>query len=183
MKLINEPMPGLKLLEPTIFGDDRGYFYESYNQEKFRELGIPEVFVQDNQSFSQQGVVRGLHFQAPPFAQGKLVRVLQGAVIDVAVDIRLGSPTYGQTYAIELTDENKLQFYLPPGFAHGFSTLAPNTIFSYKCTNYYNKASEGGILWNDPDLAINWEVENPILSDKDIILPELQKFKSPFTYE
>jgi len=183
MKLINEPMPGLKLLEPTIFGDDRGYFYESYNQEQFRELGIPEVFVQDNQSFSQQGVVRGLHFQAPPFGQGKLVRVLHGAVIDVAVDIRVGSPTYGQTYTVELTEANKLQFYLPPGFAHGFSTLAPNTIFSYKCTNYYNKASEGGILWNDPELAINWQVDNPILSDKDIVLPQLQHFKSPFTYE
>ncbi len=140
-------------------------------------------FVQDNQSLSQKGTVRGLHFQADPHAQGKLVRVIQGAVIDVAVDIRKGSPTYGQHVAVELTGENCKMFWVPPGFAHGFSVLEDNTIFVYKCTNLYHKVSEGGLLWNDPTLNINWQVTEPVVSEKDALLPTLSNFESPFNYE
>ena len=163
MEIIQEPLPGLKVLKPTIFGDHRGYFYESYNKDKFAELGITDEFVQDNQSLSSTGVLRGLHFQTGNWAQGKLVRVVQGAVWDVAVDIRKGSPTYGKWFGIELTAENQLQFWVPVGFAHGFVTLKDNTLFCYKCTNVYNKASEGGIMYNDSDLNIDWNIENPII--------------------
>ena len=153
---------------------------QSYNKKLFSENGIYAEFVQDNQSMSQKGVVRGLHFQAPPYAQGKLVRVLQGSVMDVAVDLRKNSSTYGQHIKVILSAENKKMFYIPEGFAHGFVTLEDNTVFSYKCTNYYHPQSEGGVLWNDPDLAINWEVENPILSEKDKKLPLLSQLSSPF---
>lgn len=180
MQIIKEPIPGLKLLKPTVFGDQRGYFFESFNAEKMHDLGISDRFVQDNQSMSQKGVLRGLHFQAPPHAQAKLVAVLQGKVIDVVVDIRSASPTYGQTCKVELSAENKLQLYVPIGFAHGFATLEENTIFSYKCSNFYNQPSEGGILWNDPDLNIEWGIENPILSDKDQVNPLFKDFKTPF---
>lgn len=180
MEVIETNIKGLLIIKPKVFADPRGYFFESYNADSFKQHGITVNFVQDNQSLSSTGVLRGLHFQAPPFDQGKLVRVINGAVLDVAVDIRKNSPTYGQHVTIELTEENKTMFYIPPGFAHGFLTLKDNTIFSYKCTNVYNKASEGCVLWNDKDLNINWDVKNPILSEKDLIGTPFKDFTSPF---
>ena len=171
---------GLLIIEPQVFIDPRGYFYESYNKEKFVAAGINIEFVQDNQSLSQKGIVRGLHFQAPPFDQGKLVRVIQGAVLDVAVDIRKNSPTYGQNFSIELSAQNRTMFYIPPGFAHGFETLEDNTIFLYKCTDVYNKQSEGGLLWNDAELGIKWQSSDPLISEKDKILPLFKDLVSPF---
>jgi dTDP-4-dehydrorhamnose 3,5-epimerase len=180
MKIIETPLKGLLIIEPQVFKDERGYFYESYNQEKFFKAGIRDVFVQDNQSLSQKNVVRGLHFQHPPYAQAKLVRVIKGSVYDVVVDIRKDSPTYGQSFGIELTEENFLMLYVPVGFAHGFATLQDNTIFAYKCSAFYNKASEDTILWNDPTLDIDWKVQNPILSEKDKQGKLFQHFQSPF---
>ena len=171
---------GPLVIQPRIFNDARGYFYESYNENAFKNAGINLNFVQDNQSLSQKGALRGLHFQAPPFEQGKLVRVIAGSVIDVIVDIRKNSPTYGQHFSIELNEENKTMFWIPPGFAHGFETLEDNTIFLYKCTNLYDKASEGGLNFNDPVLGIKWRTTEPIVSDKDLILPFLKDFTSPF---
>lgn len=182
MKIIETAIPGLLEIEPRVFGDDRGYFYESYNKQAFQAAGIEPEFVQDNQSFSSKGVLRGLHFQNPPYAQGKLVRVIQGAVLDVAVDIRKNSPTYGQHHAVKLTGENKKMFWIPPGFAHGFLTLENDTIFAYKCTELYNKESEGAILWNDPELNINWNIENPLVSEKDQNAPKFNALKSEFTF-
>ncbi|MFN4086203.1 MAG: dTDP-4-dehydrorhamnose 3,5-epimerase [Spirosomataceae bacterium] len=161
---------------PRVFGDERGYFFESYQRALFVANGITEEFVQDNQSFSKKGVVRGLHLQRAPFAQGKLVRVIQGRVLDVAVDVRPHSPTFGQFVAVELSTEKQNMLYIPPGFAHGFATLE-DAIFSYKCTQLYDKASEGGILWNDPTLGINWQIDSPIVSDKDQVLPTFKEFK------
>lgn len=182
MKIITTNIEGLLIIEPRIFNDDRGYFYESYNKSKFTEAGIAVDFVQDNQSFSQKGAVRGLHAQANPFAQGKLVRVIKGRVLDVAVDIRKGSPTYGKHFSIELNEDNKLQFWIPAGFLHGFSTLEDNTIFTYKVNNYYDKASEIGVIWNDPTLNIKWGIaqNDVLLSPKDELLPSFNEFKSPF---
>ncbi|MFZ4799058.1 MAG: dTDP-4-dehydrorhamnose 3,5-epimerase [Bacteroidia bacterium] len=180
MKIITTPIEGLLIIEPQVFTDPRGYFYESYNKEKFVAAGINLEFVQDNQSLSQKGIVRGLHFQAPPFAQGKLVRVIQGSVMDVAVDIRKNSPTYGQHFSIVLSAENRTMFFIPPGFAHGFETLEDNTIFLYKCTDVYNKESEGGLLWNDAELGIKWQCNDPLISDKDKILPNLKDLVSPY---
>ena len=180
MEVIKTPLEGLLVIEPKVFKDHRGYFYESYNAEAFKQAGIEAVFVQDNQSLSQKGILRGLHFQAPPHAQGKLVRVIKGAVLDVVVDIRKNSPTYGQHFSIELTEENFKMFWIPPGFAHGFVTLEDHTIFSYKCTDVYNKSAEGGLLWNDPELGINWGIEQPVLSEKDTLNPQLNNFNSPF---
>ena len=180
MKIIETPLKGLLIIEPQVFKDERGYFYESYNQEKFFKAGIRDIFVQDNQSLSQKNVVRGLHFQHPPYAQAKLVRVIKGSVYDVVVDIRKDSPTYGQSFGIELTEENFLMLYVPIGFAHGFATLQDNTIFAYKCSAFYNKASEDTILWNDPTLNIDWKVQNPILSEKDKQGKLFQHFQSPF---
>jgi len=171
---------GLKLLQPNIYHDERGYFFESYNYETFKSLGISDVFVQDNQSFSKKNVIRGLHFQAPPFAQAKLVRVIQGAVLDVAVDLRKASPTYGQHFSVTLSAENQLQFYIPVGFAHGFATLEEDTIFAYKCSHFYHKDSEKNLLFNDIDLNINWNIENPIITDKDMHAIRFQDFISPF---
>lgn len=182
MKIVEEPIPDLKIIQPRIFEDPRGYFFESYNKSAFKDIGIEVEFVQDNQSLSQKGVLRGLHFQNNPYAQGKLVRVIKGSVLDVAVDIRTGSPTYGKHCAMELNETNKLMMYIPPGFAHGFATLEDNTIFSYKCTNLYNKDAEGGIMWNDPDLNIDWRVENPVLSEKDTQNEHFKDFKSKFIY-
>jgi len=158
---------GLFILEPKVFGDARGYFFESYNQTVFQQQGWDYQWVQDNQSSSVHGVIRGLHFQAPPFAQTKLVRVLRGAILDVAVDIRKGSPTYGQHVAVELSSENKLQLLIPAGFAHGFSVLSEQAEVMYKCDQVYNRASEGGLLYNDPALNIDWRVpvEASIISD------------------
>jgi dTDP-4-dehydrorhamnose 3,5-epimerase len=180
MEIIETKIKDLLIINPKVFSDARGYFFESYNETVFKQNGIEANFVQDNQSLSNTGVLRGLHFQAPPFDQGKLVRVINGAVLDVAVDIRKNSPTYGEYVAMELTEENKTMFYIPPGFAHGFLTLRDNTIFSYKCTNVYNKASEGCVLWNDKDININWNISNPILSEKDLVGTPLKEFTSPF---
>jgi dTDP-4-dehydrorhamnose 3,5-epimerase len=180
MEIIETSIKGLLIIKPKVFADDRGYFFESYNETVFRDKGINVSFLQDNQSLSNSGVLRGLHFQAPPFDQGKLVRVITGAVLDIAVDIRKNSPTYGEYIAIELTEENKTMFYIPSGFAHGFVTLRDNTIFSYKCTNVYDKSSEGTILWNDSDLNINWNIENPILSEKDKLGTPFKHFTTPF---
>lgn len=180
MQLLTTPIPDLFLIQPRVFEDPRGYFYESYNKSVFEKQGIFVDFVQDNQSLSQKGVLRGLHLQNPPHAQGKLVRVIQGAVFDVAVDIRKGSSTYGQWFGYELTGDNKMMMWIPPGFAHGFVTLENDTVFSYKCTGYYNKASEDCILWNDPDLAIDWGIANPLLSDKDREGKLFREFRSLF---
>lgn len=180
MEVVKTKIQDLLIIKPKVFADDRGYFFESYNEGAFKQNGIEANFVQDNQSLSHSGVLRGLHFQAPPHDQGKLVRVITGAVLDVAVDIRKNSPTYGEHIAVELTEENKTMFYIPPGFAHGFLTLRDNTIFSYKCTNLYNKASEGTVLWNDKNLSINWNISNPILSEKDVNGTPFAEFKSPF---
>lgn len=171
MEIISTEIRDLLIIKPDVFADDRGYFFESYNKEKFAEKGIVTSFVQDNESKSKKGVLRGLHYQRKPFSQGKLVRVIQGAVLDVAVDIRIGSPTFGNWASIELTGENKLMYWIPEGFAHGFLTLKDDTIFTYKCTGVYNKASEASIRWNDPDLAINWGITDPVLSEKDKISP------------
>lgn len=182
MKITTTKIEGLLIIEPRIFPDDRGYFYESYNKQKYADAGITADFVQDNQSFSQKGALRGLHGQANPFAQGKLVRVLQGRVLDVAVDIRKNSPTFGQHVTVELSGDNHLQFWVPPGFLHGFVTLEDDTIFSYKVTNYYDKASEIGVIWNDPTLAIGWGIDerDALLSLKDEVLPAFKDFVSPF---
>lgn len=180
MEIIKTNIADLVVIKPDVFMDERGYFFESYNFERFRELIGGAVFVQDNESKSQKNVLRGLHFQKPPFTQGKLVRVIKGSVLDVAVDLRRNSPTYGQYHMEELTEENKLMYWVPPGFAHGFVTLADDTIFTYKCTNVYNKASEGSIAWDDPDIGIDWKVESPILSDKDKIAALFKDFVSPF---
>jgi dTDP-4-dehydrorhamnose 3,5-epimerase len=182
MNVTTTAIEGLLIIEPRVFKDDRGYFYESYSKQKFEEAGIHADFIQDNQSFSQKGTLRGLHGQADPYAQGKLVRVIQGRVLDVAVDIRKNSATYGQHVTIELSGDNHKQFWVPPGFLHGFVTLEDNTIFTYKVTNYYNKESEIGVIWNDPALAIGWGVNETevLLSPKDELLPSFADFKSPF---
>ncbi len=180
MKFTATEFAGLTIIQPSVFGDHRGYFFESYNAATFQANGLFLNFVQDNQSMSNKGAVRGLHFQLPPFAQGKLVRVLKGAVKDVVVDLRKGERTYGQHFSIILTGENNTILWIPEGFAHGFSTLENDTLFSYKCTAVYHKQSEGGVLWNDPDLGINWGVTYPILSEKDTQNPRLMDFVSPF---
>jgi len=167
---------GLVIIEPRVFEDSRGYFYESYNKKIFKELGINIDFIQDNQSFSNKGTLRGLHFQKEPYAQDKLVRVIKGSVLDVAVDLRKESPTYGKWESIILSEDNKLMFLIPKGFAHGFITLENNTIFQYKCSNVYNKESEDGIIWNDPDLNIDWGLIRPTnISEKDNVLSKFKK--------
>ncbi|MHA4894198.1 dTDP-4-dehydrorhamnose 3,5-epimerase [Pedobacter sp. PWIIR3] len=174
MKATETKLKGCFIIEPAVFKDSRGYFFESFNQPKFEELtGQQGHFVQDNQSASTYGVIRGLHFQKGEYAQAKLVRAIEGRVLDVAVDIRAGSETYGQWVAVELTGENNLQLYVPRGFAHGFSVLSETAVFAYKCDNTYNKASEGGLFFNDPTLNIDWGIpENKqSLSEKDLILP------------
>ena len=180
MEFISTNIEGLIIIKPRVFNDERGYFYESYNKNVFKKNGLELDFMQDNQSLSHSGVLRGLHFQAPPFQQGKLVRVIQGSVMDVAVDIRTNSPTYGQYHSIVLSGDNKTQFWIPPGFAHGFATLEDNTIFSYKCTGPYSKESEGAILWNDPSLNIAWKVEKPLVSEKDQEAQLFEHFISPY---
>lgn len=182
MEIIDTAIEGVKIIEPRIFGDARGYFFESFSQREFEEKVCRTTFVQDNESKSITGVVRGLHFQKPPFTQSKLVRVVRGAVLDVAVDIRKGSPTYGQHVAVELTEDNHRQFFVPRGFAHGFAVLSDEAIFQYKCDNYYAPQSEGAIAWNDPALGIDWRVptENRILSEKDMHHPLLADLDSPF---
>lgn len=178
MKVQETKLKGCFIIEPAVFKDSRGYFFESFNQQKFETLtGQQGHFVQDNQSASTYGVIRGLHLQKGEHAQAKLVRVLEGAVLDVAVDVRPGSDTYGQWVSVELTAENNLQLYIPRGFAHGFSVLTETAVFAYKCDNNYNKESEGGLRYNDPDLNIDWgiPVDKMNLSEKDLILPFLKE--------
>lgn len=182
MNIIKTPIDGLLVIEPQVFSDSRGYFVETYNEQRYRAAGIDAQFVQDNQSCSSYGVVRGLHFQRPPYSQAKLVCCTVGRVLDVAVDLRKASPTFGQWFGVELSDENKRQFFIPKGFAHGFSVLSDKAIFTYKCDTLYHPESDGGILLSDPDLAIDWQIpeEIRILSDKDKKHPILRDFVSPF---
>lgn len=185
MNIIETHLPGVVIIEPRIFKDDRGYFFESFSQRLFEEKVCKTTFIQDNESKSCYGVIRGLHFQKPPFCQSKLVRVIKGAVLDVAVDIRVGSPTYGQYAAVELTEENHRQFFVPRGFAHGFSVLSKEVIFQYKCDNYYAPQNEGAIAWDDPKLDIDWKIptEKAILSEKDRKHPVLKDLDPIFSYK
>ncbi len=182
MKITETSIKGLLIIEPRVFNDGRGYFFESYSRSKFAEAGIDIDFVQDNQSVSHKGAVRGLHAQFAPYAQAKLVRVIQGRVLDVAIDARKDSPTYGKYETIELSGENQLQFLIPEGFLHGFATLEDNTIFAYKVNNYYSKECETGVLWSDPTLAINWGIAEAdvLTSPKDGLLPLFADYNSPF---
>jgi len=167
-------IPGLVIIEPRAFSDDRGFFLESYKKSDFVKNGIDVEFVQDNHSRSSKGVLRGLHYQKPPYAQAKLVRVLKGTVWDIAVDIRKNSPTYKKWIGVELSEENRRMFYIPEGFAHGFIALSDEVHLLYKCSNEYSPTSDAGIIWNDPEFAIDWPVEKPLLSEKDMILPYLK---------
>lgn len=184
MNIIKTEIEGLVIVEPRIFRDDRGYFYESFSQREFEENVCRTTFVQDNQSMSSYGVVRGLHFQKPPYCQSKLVRCIKGAVLDVAVDIRKGSPTFGKYVAVELTEDNHRQFFVPRGFAHGFAVLSEVAVFQYKCDNYYNKESEGAIAWNDEQIAVDWRLhsEKVILSEKDKLSKPLAEAEYLFDY-
>jgi len=185
MPFITTELPGLLVFEPRVFEDSRGYFFESYNENIFQQQGIQCHFVQDNQSSSSYGVIRGLHYQLNPHAQTKLVRVLAGRILDVAVDARNGSPTYGRYFSIELSSDNKKQLLVPKGFAHGFSVLSERAEVLYKCDGFYNKESEGGFRFDDPALNIDWQIpaNNAIISDKDKILPFLEAVKTNFEYQ
>ncbi|WP_346318989.1 dTDP-4-dehydrorhamnose 3,5-epimerase [Chitinophaga sp. YIM B06452] len=178
-------IPGLLVFEPKVHEDERGYFFESYNESTFRDEGVEIQFVQDNQARSNYGVLRGLHFQLPPHAQAKLIRTLDGRILDVVVDLRKGSPAYGKVFSIELSAENKLQLLVPQGFAHGYSVLSPTAEVMYKCDNFYNKASEGGILYNDPALAIDWGIPltEAVVSEKDKVLPLLADVQHNFIFQ
>jgi dTDP-4-dehydrorhamnose 3,5-epimerase len=181
-KFIETPIEDLYIIEPTVFGDHRGYFMETYNEKEFKEACLDMKFVQDNQSKSKKGVLRGLHFQYK-YPQGKLVRVIKGEVFDVAVDLRKNSKTYGKWYGVILSEENKRQFYVPEGFAHGFLVLSDEAEFTYKCTDFYHPEDEGGVLWNDPDIGINWpleDIEEVILSEKDKKWKTLKEQKLEF---
>lgn len=182
MEVINTKLDGVVIIEPKIFGDERGYFFESYSKREFDSKVRPVDFVQDNESMSVKGVMRGLHFQRPPYTQSKLVRCVKGRVLDVAVDIRKGSPTFGQHVAVELSEENHCQFFVPRGFAHGFAVLSDVAVFQYKCDNYYHPEADGGISIEDASLGIDWQIdpENAILSEKDTKHPLLKDFDSPF---
>ena len=180
MNITKTDIEGLIIIEPQIFKDSRGAFFESWNAKKFKQLGISEDFVQDNQSVSSKGVLRGLHFQNPPYAQAKLVRVIKGSVLDVAVDLRKNSPTYGKHVSVILSEQNNKSFFIPKGFAHGFLSLEDNTVFHYKCSDYYNKESEGSLLWNDEDLKIDWQIDNPLISEKDLQADFFKNFKTKF---
>ena len=182
MEVIKTAIEGVVIIEPRIFKDERGYFFESFSQREFNEKVMPIEFVQDNESMSSYGVMRGLHFQRPPFTQSKLVRCVKGAVLDVAVDIRKGSPTYGQHVAVELTEDNHRQFFVPRGFAHGFAVLSETAIFQYKCDNFYAPQADGGIQLRDDSLQIDWMIptDNAVLSPKDLVHPLLKDFDSPF---
>lgn len=184
MKKIETFIDGLFILEPTVFNDSRGYFFEAFNASKYANIGIDASFVQDNESYSSKGVIRGLHYQLAPYAQSKLVRVVLGSVLDVAVDIRKNSPTYGKYFACELSAENKRLLYIPRGFAHGFSVLSDAAIVNYKCDSLYNSTAERGICFNDEELAIDWKVEkeNAIVSPKDRVLPCFSSLETNFVY-
>lgn len=183
IKVTKTPIEGLVVIEPSVFGDDRGYFMESYNQDVFKDHGLDMVFIQDNESKSKKGVLRGLHFQTE-YPQGKLVRVTQGSVWDVGVDLRKDSPTYGQWYGVELSDENKKMFYIPEGFAHGFIVLSDEAVFNYKCTNLYHPEFDGGVRWNDPEIGVEWpEIDTEILlSEKDQNQPFLAEIKDELKF-
>lgn len=186
MNVVKTALEGVLLIEPDVYADERGFFMETFQEKRYREvLGITpdEKFVQDNLNASKRGVLRGLHYQAPPFTQGKLVQVIRGSVLDVAVDIRSGSPTYGQHVMVELSGENHRQLWVPQGFAHGFVVLEDDTFFSYKCTNVYSKEHDRGVLWNDPALAIDWGMETPIVSEKDQKHPLLADIAQEFVYK
>ena len=174
MQFKETSLPGVLIVEPQVFGDDRGFFMETYHEAKFREGGIPQTFVQDNHSRSSRGVLRGLHYQVPK-AQGKLVRVIRGSVFDVAVDIRKDSPHFGKWFGLELSEENKLQLWVPAGFAHGFAVLSDLADVTYKCTELYDAKGDRSILWNDPDIGIEWPVDAPLLSAKDAVAPRLRE--------
>ncbi len=176
MKVTESKLNGLLVIEPDCFGDQRGFFMETWQKERYKSFGIEEDFVQDNLSYSERGVLRGLHFQNPR-GQGKLVYVIRVEVYDVAVDIRKGSPTFGKWEGHYLSGENRRQLYVPAGFAHGFCVTGQSALFAYKCTDYYNREAEKGLLWNDPDIGIDWPLEKPVLSDKDLVLPRLKDLK------
>ena len=182
MKLIETGFEGLLVIEPKVFGDSRGYFFESYNERAFADNGINIKFVQDNQSRSSYGVIRGLHFQKPPYAQTKLLRVLNGRILDAVVDLRKDSKTYGKSFSVELSAENKRQFLVPKGFAHGFSVLSECAEVLYKCDEFYHKASESGIIYNDPSLNIDWQIPSgkELVSEKDLLLPTFASHKAEF---
>ena len=188
MKTTELDIPGVLLIEPDVYGDERGYFFEGFEERRYREAGITLDFVQDNFSFSKQGTLRGLHYQTPPYELGKLIQVLSGRVLDVGVDIRFGSPTFGKHVAVELSSENHRQLWLPPGFAHGFLTLSETALFAYKCTNVYSKAHDHGVLYNDPVIGIDWpqlgvdSASEYILSEKDRQQPLLQDITRDFVY-
>lgn len=184
MEVIKTDIEGVVIIEPRIFRDDRGYFYESFSQREFEEKVCRTTFVQDNQSKSSYGVLRGLHFQKPPYCQSKLVRCIKGAVLDVAVDLRKGSPTFGKHVAVELTEENHRQLFVPRGFAHGFAVLSEEAVFQYKCDNFYNKESEGAIAWDDPELAIDWRIptDKALLSEKDKLNKSIKEADFLFDY-
>lgn len=184
MPFIPTTLPGLIIIDPVVFEDSRGYFFESYNERLFQENNIHTSFVQDNQSRSSYGVIRGLHYQRPPYAQTKLVRVFSGAIIDLVVDLRIGSPTFGESFSIELSAENRKQLLIPKGFAHGFSVITPFAEVIYKCDEYYHKDSEGGLRYDDPDLAIDWMIpaDKAIISDKDKLLPLFKDYAGEFTF-
>jgi dTDP-4-dehydrorhamnose 3,5-epimerase len=185
MPFFKTDIPGLLVFEPAVFEDSRGYFFESYNEKIFQENGIDFRWVQDNQSSSNYGVIRGLHYQLPPFAQSKLIRVLKGKILDVAVDIRKGSPTYGKSFTQKLSAKNKKQLFIPAGFAHGFSVLSKKAEVLYKCNGFYNKESEAGIIYNDAELKIDWQIppELAIISEKDKTLPSLAQCNNSFEFE
>lgn len=174
MKIISTSLPEVKIIIPKIFEDERGYFFESYQKNKFKEIGLPFYFPQDNQVYSKKNVIRGLHYQLIK-PQGKLVRAIYGEILDVAVDVRKNSPNFGDHVSVRLSEKNKKMLYVPEGFAHGYSVLSDECIVSYKCTNVYNLKNEYGIIWNDPDINIIWSIDNPIISSKDIKLPYLNK--------
>ena len=183
MKIVETSFPGLLIIQPKVFEDNRGYFFESFNEKTLAEQGFNQKFVQDNISKSKKGTIRGLHFQINPKAQGKLCQVIYGEVLDVAVDLRLGSPTFGKYYSIILSEENHIQLWIPPGFAHGFSVLSDYAIFHYKCTNFYDREHEKCIRFDDPDLNINWQVIHPIVSEKDKLGEHFKNLPYYFTYE
>jgi dTDP-4-dehydrorhamnose 3,5-epimerase len=182
LDIVETRIDEIVVLKPKVFGDSRGYFYEQYREDVLQSLGIKHSFVQDNVSKSIKNTIRGLHYQVGEFAQGKLCHVLVGKVLDVAVDIRYGSPTYGKHYSIELSDDNHLFYWIPPGFAHGFAVLSDFAVFHYKCTAYYNKNSERAILYNDKDLAIDWKTNSPVVSDKDLLGTKFSEIAREFIY-
>jgi len=180
LKVNKTEIDGLLIIEPDVFKDDRGFFFESFSRQRYKELGIIDEFVQDNFSKSKRDTVRGLHYQVGDKAQGKLCQVIEGEVLDVAVDIRFGSPTFGKYFSIILNSENKIQLWISAGFAHGFSVLSEEAVFSYKCTNYYSKPHERAILFNDSDLRIDWKVDNPIVSEKDLTAVKFKDIEKDF---